>query len=184
LEFPALYGEIQLQNAASVLMVIELLQRSLAVTREQINLGLRQTRLAARFQLLAGKVLQVFDVAHNPQSAAVLAQSIGTLQFPGRTLAVFAIAKDKDINGVVEAIESRINYWYIGAFNHPRSASVDKLANLLKIREKPAQVYAFTNVLEAYQAALKEARPGDCVVVFGSFYCVGEILPHLSKTNV
>jgi folylpolyglutamate synthase/dihydropteroate synthase len=41
-------------------------------------------------------------------------------------------------------------------------------------------VYTFDDVFSAYQAAVCAAQPGDCVVVFGSFYCVAEVLKKLS----
>ncbi|HSP00336.1 MAG TPA: bifunctional tetrahydrofolate synthase/dihydrofolate synthase, partial [Thioalkalivibrio sp.] len=69
LPLPALFGPIQLNNAASALTAVTLLQARLAVSREALARGLQQVRLPGRFQQLRDKPLVILDVAHNPQGA-------------------------------------------------------------------------------------------------------------------
>ena len=74
LPLPALRGEHQLHNAAGVLKVLQCLDTSLPVSAQALREGLLSVRLAGRFQVIPGEVMTILDVAHNPQSAAVLAQ--------------------------------------------------------------------------------------------------------------
>ena len=175
LTYPALRGSFQLQNAAGVLMVLEQLHARLPVTPEAICQGLGTVNLVGRFQVIPGEVTRIFDVAHNPHGAAVLAQSLREHSCPGRTLVVFAMLADKDIAGVLAAMFEVVDAWYVAGLSVPRGASHELMQQVLEASATQA-VYVHASVGEAYRHALKDAHLGDRVVSFGSFYTVGEAL--------
>ena len=97
LVYPALRGPHQLNNASSVIMALELLSDRLPVTQQDIRHGLIDVKLPGRFQVVPGPIQQVFDVAHNPLGAKVLAESLRQQLCTGRTYAVVSMLSDKDI---------------------------------------------------------------------------------------
>src|SRR5690606_31314384 len=105
---PALTGDFQRHNAACVLAAIESLQTRLPVSPAQISAGLRAVRLAGRFQRVGSRPDVILDVAHNPQAAHALAANLRQTPCHGRTLAVFAVLADKDIDGVIAAVGAEI----------------------------------------------------------------------------
>ena len=175
LPLPALEGEFQLQNAAGALMGMELLRESLPVSRQAVSEGLRSVRLPGRCQRVSGPVPCIVDVAHNPQAARVLARHLSLTRGPGRTLAVFSMLGDKDIAGVVSAMSSCIDHWYLGVLDGDRVASAEQLTEALR-DHSPAVLDVCDGVPQAWRAATRAAAPGDRVVVFGSFRTVAQVV--------
>jgi dihydrofolate synthase/folylpolyglutamate synthase len=166
---PRLKGVYQHQNAAAVLMVLKLIEDRLPVTQATIQDGLMSVCLPGRFQYLPGKVERIFDVAHNPQGARLLAQSLAQMPCNGRTYAVLGMLADKDGAGVVACLEKSINVWFLGGLEGERGLPGEALA------EQMGSITAFhvyQNVAEAYHAALETAQPGDRVLALGSFHTV------------
>ncbi len=172
LPLPNLRGAAQLNNAATALMVTELLQKSVPLSTSEIRSGLLSVTLAGRFQVLPGTVTTILDVAHNPEAAATLARSLGNWPIPGRTYAVVAIMADKDISGIIQAVQSEIDHWYLCTLPMPRAATVEQLQHHVV---SPNATLA-TNPLNGWQSALSRAEEGDRIVVFGSFFSVAEVL--------
>ncbi|MFP5344953.1 MAG: bifunctional folylpolyglutamate synthase/dihydrofolate synthase, partial [Gammaproteobacteria bacterium] len=177
LPLPALRGDFQLQNAATALMAIERLPARLPVKREAIAAGLRAACIAGRFQIVPGAVTRIFDVAHNPHGAAVLAQALRDEPCPGRTLAVFAMLEDKDIHGVAAALHNEIAAWYGAGLAVERGAGADQIGAAVRAAAPAVPLSLHTTAAEAYHAALRDARAGDRIVVLGSFYTVAQTLP-------
>lgn len=164
---------IELQNAASVLMAVELIQPKIPATA--IVEGLRKVFVPGRFQKMDEKPERIFDVAHNPAAAALLAKQLQKTAKKGRTLAVIGMLKDKDQVGTVTPLLSQIDSWYVGGLNLPRGGSAKDLAAILT-KEGAKQVHDYETVTSAYLAALKNANPEDRVIIFGSFYTVAEAM--------
>lgn len=177
---PNLQGGFQLQNAAAVLMVLESLAARLPVSDQAIKQGLSTVSLAGRIQILSvpDTATRIFDVAHNPHAAAVLAQALREQPCRGRTLAVFSMLADKDIAGVVRELRDVIEAWYIAGLAVERGSSAEWLTQQVQGVIPEAEVHSHETVTQAYQAALLAAQavPQDRVVVFGSFYTVAEAL--------
>jgi dihydrofolate synthase/folylpolyglutamate synthase len=171
LPLPALRGQYQLQNAAGILMVLELLQERLPVNQQQIREGLQDVALPGRFQVIPGEVTTILDVAHNPQAAQALAENLVTMTSPGRTHAVVAMLADKDIGRVIAELKRVVDCWYVAGLDVPRGAQVEQIEKALQ-SEGVEQVEGFRSVQQAMQAAQKATLVGERIVVFGSFYTV------------
>ncbi len=177
LPLPALRGRAQLQNAAGVLMALDLLRERLPLTQGQIRDGLLAVRLPGRFQVEPGPVTRIFDVAHNPEAARELAANLAALPCGGRTLAVCAMLADKDMVAVVGALRERIDRWFVAGLAVPRGASAEQLAAAIAAAGVPDErVSSAPSVAAALSAALAAARAGDRIVIFGSFYTVAAVL--------
>jgi dihydrofolate synthase/folylpolyglutamate synthase len=173
LPLPALPGDFQLQNAAGVLMVLELLNYPLP--EAILHQGLANVRLPGRFQVFPGKVTRIFDVAHNPMAAQSLSRLLQQLPCLGNTYAVVSILQDKDIFGIVALLQENITSWHVAPLNTPRSATVQCLVEHLQT-VGTRNIHTYTSIADAYTQTLSQAQEGDRIIVFGSFYTVAEAL--------
>lgn len=174
LPVPALRGTYQIANAAAVLAALEALGKILPVDAGAIRKGLASVRLAGRFEVLPGKPLRIFDVAHNPHGAAALADTLSRMPCAGRTLAVFSMFSDKDVQGVVAAMKAGIDQWFVAPLEGPRATSVSVLMGVLT-REHCLHAKTFDSPADAYRAACASAQENDRIVIFGSFHTVGAV---------
>ena len=179
---PALKGARQWQNAATALAALEELPATAGIDTAAAARGLTQVRLPGRFQIVAprraGEPAWILDVAHNPAAAAVLAQNLIEMPARGRTLAVCGILGDKDALGVAQALSGSIDAWWIASTEGARGRDGAALAALIA-RCVRGPVASAADVAAACAEARAQARPGDRIVVFGSFHVVGPALEWL-----
>jgi dihydrofolate synthase/folylpolyglutamate synthase len=175
LPHPALRGTPQLANAAVALTALDCVRERLPVNMNDIRGGLLMVEARGRFEVLPGRPRVILDVAHNPHAARTLAASLGALAGDRRTLAVFAMLRDKDISGVVAALKPAVDHWFIAPLGGSRGADVAALREALET----AAVAAITDcagVAEAYSQACDMAAENDRIMVFGSFYTVASVM--------
>lgn len=178
LPYPNLRGTYQVQNAAAVLMVLELLKNSLPVTQNDIRAGLESVRLPGRFQVVSGPITQILDVAHNPHGATALAETLRQHPCVGVTHAVFAMLNDKDIAGVINQLRQTIQCWHVAGLPGERGADADFI-EVVFAGLGVTLASKHNSVVEAHQHALNSAKPGDRIIIFGSFYTVAQVLSEL-----
>jgi dihydrofolate synthase / folylpolyglutamate synthase len=177
LPHPALRGVVQLANAATAIAALDLLRDRLHVSAGALREGLVSVELAGRFQVLPGRPTTVLDVAHNPHAARVLAASLAAMGFHPRTIAVFGMLADKDLDGVIAAMKPRIDLWNVATLPGPRGARAASVRDaLLRAGIDSANVRMFDDVASAYRAARVEAVEADRIIVFGSFLTVAAVL--------
>jgi len=175
LPIPALRGAFQLHNASAVLAALDALKDKLPVNMEAVRRGLVEVQLAGRFQFVPGRPQLILDVAHNPHAARSLAQNLGSLP-PAKTYAVFAMLKDKDMAGVVRALESHIDVWLVAGLDMARGASAAELTQVLKGCGVHGAIRTLETVAEALRLACNEAGENDRIAAFGSFHTVAEAM--------
>ena len=175
LPHPALRGASQLGNAAAAITALECLRERLPVTMNDIRAGLLQVDVPGRFQVLPGRPAVILDVAHNPQAARTLADSLKAMGRTGRTVAVFAMLNDKDIGGVIAAVKASVAHWFIAGLSGPRGANAGELGTALAAAGVDA-VTACGDVAAAYTQACDMATENDRILVFGSFYTVATVM--------
>jgi dihydrofolate synthase/folylpolyglutamate synthase len=176
LAHPALRGAIQLRNASAALCALDAL--ALPIAMQEVRRGLAEVALPGRFQVLPGRPQVILDVAHNVEAASVLADNLGASGFAPETIAVCGMLRDKDIGGVLRALEPRVTRWHFASLPGPRGASADELESILgRSDEKHLSPDA------AFASALERAKEGDKIVVFGSFLTVGEVIAWLKNNK-
>jgi dihydrofolate synthase/folylpolyglutamate synthase len=171
---PALPGAHQLANAASVLMVLEMLRTCLPVTQTAIESGLKWVRLLGRIETVPGRVEQVLDVSHNAQAAQALADALRQRPLSGKTHAVIGMLQDKDTESFVRMLEAAVSRWYPVGLQTDRAATAQQLARRLASVVGLERVTTCESVTGAFKRLKAEVRPGDRVLVCGSFYTVAE----------
>jgi dihydrofolate synthase/folylpolyglutamate synthase len=176
---PALRGAVQYENAAACLAAAEALAEWLPIEPARLGASLVRVTLAGRLQSVwRDGVEWVFDVAHNPEAAAVLAGELRAVRPPGRTLAIVGLMADKDIRGVLEPMSGLIDAWWVTRAATERASEAAVIAAVLGALGCDA-VQLSADVHAACKRAQADAGPGDRVVVFGSFYIVGPALSAL-----
>ncbi|TSE21440.1 Dihydrofolate synthase/folylpolyglutamate synthase [Tepidimonas alkaliphilus] len=180
LAFPALRGVNQLLNASGALAALEALRARLPVTAQAVRQGLATVEWAGRFQVVPGQPVLVLDVAHNPHSAAALADNLDAMGFYPQTLAVFGAMADKDVAPMLARLDALVDGWHFCDLPTPRAAPAEALRQrwqgLTRRADVAAQVHP--GPAEALAAAVAAADPAGRIVVFGSFYTVGGVLQH------
>jgi len=167
----------QLHNASAALAALDVLKDRLPVSMEAVRRGLVEVRLAGRFQFVPGKPALILDVAHNPHAARSLAQNLSSLPLCPHIYAVFAMLKDKDIAGVVAALDAHIDT--LVDSGHRLSPSVRLSGRWNKCWNKAGvrgEIRAFSNIAEALRYAYNAAGENDRILAFGSFYTVAEVM--------
>jgi dihydrofolate synthase/folylpolyglutamate synthase len=175
LPYPALRGAFQLHNASAVLAALDALKGKIPVSMEAVRRGLSEVELTGRFQFVPGKPQLILDVAHNPHAAHSLAQNLANLP-PAKTFAVFAMLKDKDMAGVVQALDAQIDVWVVAGIAAPRGASAAELAQVLKDIGVRGEVVVCDSIAESLHEASNRAGENDRITAFGSFYTVAEVM--------
>jgi dihydrofolate synthase/folylpolyglutamate synthase len=155
------------QNAATALMVIELLQAKLTISLAAIQNGLLKAFLPGRLQQ-CGNI--IFDVAHNPHATHWLAKQLAVIS-KQRYIAVIGMLADKDIPGSLAPFCQQIDAWYVGTLPGPRGADSSVLLRALQAMGIK-RCYNFASVAEAFLKAKQACENNDRIVVFGSFYTV------------
>jgi dihydrofolate synthase/folylpolyglutamate synthase len=183
-----LAGSIQYRNAATALAAVAALGAGTplpgALDQRTVNAALADVRLAGRLQIVPGPVEWILDIAHNEPAARVLAGHLRERAPPpaaagtrGRTLAVAGVLADKDAAGIGAALAPLIDHWIVCALPGARGGSAAGLAQRLELGA--TELAPADSVAQGCEMAREWARPGDRVVVFGSFHTVGPALEWL-----
>ncbi|MHB1115605.1 bifunctional tetrahydrofolate synthase/dihydrofolate synthase [Sideroxydans sp.] len=182
LPYPALRGAFQLQNASAVLAALDVLKERMPVSMEAVRRGLVEVELAGRFQFIPGKPQWILDVAHNPHAARSLAKNLADLP-PARTFAILAMLKDKDMAGVVRALDAQVDVWLVAGIDAPRGATSVELLQVMLGLSVRGEVVDCGSIENALNEASNRAGENDRIAALGSFYTVAEVM-QLRKVRV
>ena len=174
LERPALAGARQYANAAAAIATLS--GMGVALERAGMNHALRSLQLPGRFQVVPGPVEWILDVAHNEPAAGVLAENLRQRPCAGRTLMVAGILGDKDIGAIAPVLAGAAERIFLCGIAAPRGLTAAQLA--ARAPQFAAAVLC-DDIAAGMSAAAGEARPGDRIVVCGSFLAVAPALERL-----
>jgi dihydrofolate synthase / folylpolyglutamate synthase len=176
----ALAGSIQYRNAATALAALEALEMPLPIALSERTVGeaLRDVRLPGRFESVqVDSVEWILDIAHNEPAAAIFAGHVRERPAKGRTFAVVGILGDKDAGAIARLVGPVVDHWILCALPGPRGTSAAELARRMSLPQ--AGVTLAESVEEGCAVARTTAKPGDRVLVFGSFHTVGPAMQWL-----
>ena len=178
----ALPGSIQYTNVATALAALETLG-GVALNERVVADALSTVRLPGRFQTVridsadGCPVEWILDIAHNEPAAAIFARHVAERAARGRTFAVVGILGDKDAAAIARWIDPQVDHWFVCSLGGPRGNSAADLAQRMHLAD--SRVTLAASVEEGLAAARATAKPGDRVLVFGSFHTVGPALQWL-----
>lgn len=135
------------------------------------------THLRGRWEVLSESPLIVCDTGHNVAGWEFLALQIKA-QKCERRLIVFGMVDDKDINTVMDMLPKDADYYFCQASTH-RAIPVERVADIADAHGLKGEQYH--TVMDAYEAAIKNATPDDFVFIGGSSYVVADLLSLIQR---
>ena len=166
-------------NAAAGLRALE--AAGVGITEELIAAGMDRMVLNGRRESLRlGNIDIVLDVAHNPDAALELRKFLDRQTAMQTTTAIFAVMSDKDCRDMISAVESVIDEWYLPTgIGGARGQSPEIVAGFISGRAHVTPTFA-----SAFEGALGSLADGGRLVVFGSFFTVGEGMKALDSVRL
>ncbi len=182
LPHPNLAGEHQFNNAALAIAAITKMQSLLTVNPTSVSSGMKNVALMGRFQLISGDIPILLDVAHNPQAVRMLYAYLME-HFPDKKIhAVFSMMKDKDINTVIKVMKQCVENWFIAPLDVPRVASNRVLKTFFTENNIDNVILSDENFVETIKQVKQQAKKGDLILIFGSFFLVSKYLAEFGET--
>jgi len=171
---------------SAVCAVQAALSVGLGILESHIREGLSSAYLQGRNQKIKfitqknQKIIIRLDVAHNAQSAMHLSNHLLNNSCSKKRVALFAVLKDKDVQGIINALSNCFIKWYISTVScEDRALSGEDVMPYLKKQQQNAAIYG--SIPKAFYEAVEHLSSGDELVIFGSFYTVKEALLTLQK---
>lgn len=170
----SLVGEHQAGNAAVALATLNAAGGPFVVNADEASAAFADVRLPGRFHR-HGKWL--FDVAHNPAGARVLARTMASAGVVEPVVALVAVLSDKDWRGIVQALAPHVSRFILTeAPSAPAGRVWDAEGAASWARDhgwNAEHVQDFDDALEA------AGRDAGVVLVTGSFHTVGDAMLRL-----
>ena len=183
--FLPLHGEHQAHNAAIALAAVEAFfgagaQRQLDI--DAVRAGFAAATSPGRLERMRSAPTVFVDAAHNPAGAAALAQTLAE-EFDFRFLVgVVSVMGDKDVSGILAALEPVLDRIVVTHNGSPRALDVDSLALAAQQFFGPDRVITAENMRDAIDTATAlvddadgegEAFAGTGIVITGSVVTAG-----------
>ena len=173
LEMPLL-GAHQLENATAAVAALEALaSQGLDVPPEAVQAGFRRVDWPCRMEVLSRSPLLVADGAHNVYSVESLLKSLPQYLNFDRLILVVGFSRDKNVEGMAQALAAKADIIFATASRHPRSMTPPEVASLFAkagMMAAPAPTPA-----DALKMALESARERDLVLATGSLFLTAEV---------
>ena len=173
-----LTGECQIKNANTILCALHSLSKIFSVTHEDITYAFEHvcemTGLRGRWQILQEHPTIICDTGHNTGGWQYLAHQLAQIATSGNKLhIVFGMASDKDIERVMSTLPHEACYYWTKA-SVKRATSEQTIANIATKCDLHGKTYS--NVAEAYEAAVNNTSTNDYIYVGGSSFIVADLL--------
>ena len=168
-----LKGEYQARNAALALMALEEL-KSIPVQVGDIRSGLKTTRWLGRLDEYRSRRRTLLDGAHNPEGAKSLRRFLVKRKEKEIHL-VFGAVRDKNISAIGNTIFPLATSIHLTPLFNTRTSDPREIVQMHEQFLPRMRIHS--NMRKALYSAWKECSPSGLVIVTGSLYLVGELLP-------
>uniref|UniRef100_A0A5Q5BML0 Dihydrofolate synthase/folylpolyglutamate synthase n=2 Tax=unclassified Mycobacterium TaxID=2642494 RepID=A0A5Q5BML0_MYCSS len=181
--FLPLHGEHQAHNAILALAAVEAFfgagaERQLDI--DAVRAGFAAAASPGRLERLRSAPTVFIDAAHNPAGAAALADALQT-EFDFRFLVgVVSVMGDKDVDGILAALEPAFDQIVVTHNGSPRALDVEALAVRAEERFGPERVIRAATLPDAIETATAvvedsggEGLAGAGMVITGSVVTAG-----------
>lgn len=169
--------------AVAAVMASLCLQSSLPVQERDWIKGMQTMAIRGRQQWIQGDISYLYDVAHNPQAVSLLAHRLADFPRTGKIHAIFSALKDKDICGLIRPLRPFVVQWYPACLKGKRATDATSLLDAFEdvLGFRPI---SYADPILASRAALEFAKPGDLILVYGSFILVGAVMKYMQHHTV
>jgi dihydrofolate synthase/folylpolyglutamate synthase len=180
--FLPLFGAHQAANAAAAVAAVEIFLgggESRQIDPDAVREGLADARSPGRLEVVRTSPTIVLDAGHNPHGMQATVRALGDSFSFTRLVGVVACLADKDVRGMLEALEPALTSIVVTTNSSPRALPVDDLqamaAEIFGEDRVAAEDRLDDAIDTAVQIAEDEAEYGGAgVLVTGSVVTVGE----------
>ncbi|MCC7196244.1 MAG: bifunctional folylpolyglutamate synthase/dihydrofolate synthase [Gemmatimonadaceae bacterium] len=169
-----LVGRHQAANATVALAMARELPPEYAVDDDAAARGLARAFVPGRFQRVGR---YIFDVAHNPAGARVLADTLGQAAAGQAITAVVSVLGDKDWRGILAALAPRVRRFILTIAPTSPPSRTWSLPEPLAYADGAG--WDAIVVRDFDRALALAAQAGGTILVTGSFHTVGDAMARL-----
>jgi dihydrofolate synthase/folylpolyglutamate synthase len=171
-----LVGAHQLTNLAIALATVRLLDaQGIPVSSQAIRRGVARTRWAARFQIVSGTPTFIYDAGHNPDGAQAIVATWKQMFGDRRCVCVFNTRPDKNHVEMFVSLSSIVSHWVFCPMPASPYIGEGDLSALAARRAQSSEWQDSPGL--ALDAARKCSGPEGLVLVTGSHYLIGAVIP-------
>ena len=179
-------GKHQIENARVALTALQLLPETYQPKIEAIRQGFSSIRtntgIRGRFDHVMTSPDLLFDVAHNKDGAKVLAETLGSVVEEGQKVRfVYGSVRDKHVKDILSLIAPFASTLYAVSADSSRSLPVDEVAHWSTLAG--INTIESESVAHGLKVAIDESTENEVIVLFGSFFVVGEAIDALQAID-
>ncbi len=173
-----LVAKYQCENAGVAIAVVDwLVKKGIPITEDAVIKGLANVRWPGRFDLVSESPWFLLDSAHNPDGMKRLVENLDE-----KVSVVFAIADDKDVEGIVRILAPYANEFIITQFYGKRAMPLERIKGIVSQMGFP--FYMEQDFYSALTYGWEKAEQGQKILVTGSIYAVGQTYEWLIKKGI
>lgn len=170
-------GEYQCKNICTALTVIDKLKEvGVKISQQSIELGLQDTVVKGRWQVIEQDPMIVCDTAHNVAGMRYVIEQILMTKYK-KLYIVLGFVKDKDIDEMLKIMPRGATYFFTQP-SIPRALPAKELA-LVATGDYNLYGKEVHSVTEAIRLAKKAAKLDDFIFVGGSTFVVADAIENL-----
>ena len=176
----SLLGDFQLNNlAVATTALLVLKERGYNITAEHISQVLPHLHNPSRMEFISYDPPIILDVAHNPQAARALKQSLKSV-FPDKQgVLVCGILDDKDSRIILRELGKNCRACVITKPESERGENWLNAAKQWQDLYKNKKLLVKEDIAGAVKAGLDLLKPGEYLLVAGSFYIMDKARTYL-----
>jgi dihydrofolate synthase/folylpolyglutamate synthase len=168
-----LFGEHQATNASLALASVEAFFGGTTQLNElSVRSGFGSATSPGRLEVVRRSPTVIVDAAHNPHGAAVLASALQESFTFDHIIGVISVMADKDVRGVLEALEPVMQEVVVTTNGAPRAMGVAEITELAELVFGAERVRSAPNLSSAIDMGIELAdaagTSGVGVVITGS----------------
>lgn len=173
---------IQVENAALALAALEPLADRFAITEVAVRAGLSRWRWPGRFDTVSQHPRILLDGAHNPAATRALVSYLVSSERRTPRLLLFGAMKDKRWREMLQVLRPCVDFALLTHVDGERGEDPQTMAAILAQEGwgKP-EVGVMKDPGAALEALVERAAPAGEVLVTGSLFLVGEIIPRFDR---
>ena len=170
-----LRGQHQRDNAAIAIAAALQLRDRLIISDAAIRRGISSVRWPGRLDVVQAQPLILLDGAHNVDGVRVLVAELPNIVEGRDVHLLFGVMRDKHWQPMVEALGPHVAHVTVVPTLPPRGEDPAVLAQSFA---RYCRVSIAPSPLQGLEALLKAAGQDDALLVAGSLFLVGQVLPH------
>ncbi len=170
-------GQCQRGNAAGAVAAALLARKHFNLPDAAIREGVRTVRLDGRLQIVQEHPQILFDVAHNVESVKELLTHLIAHPIGGKNFALMSVLSEKPIELMVKLLRPAFDEWHLCGIDGARGITTKQLhCRVHPVLSDNAAIKLHEDASSGFESLISLLDVQDRIVVFGSFFIVGEVM--------